>query len=106
MEERVEPGADHDSLGQPGGKATADSGQNHCQSRGDAAEVLLVVTKHCKLKTHMYYFPSTKLQLTITNLSITPIPSICRWFKSYFQQDKRVNKTISKGKRVIYPPLL
>lgn len=41
MEEHVEPGADHLSLGWPGKETTADVGKNQRESRRDAAEVQL-----------------------------------------------------------------
>lgn len=46
MEECVEPGADHYSLGQPEDETTAERGQDQRQSRRDAGEVQLHVTKH------------------------------------------------------------
>lgn len=46
MEEHVEPGADHYSLGRPGEQTTADCGQDQRQSRRNAGEVELFVIRH------------------------------------------------------------
>lgn len=45
VEERVEQGADHHALGRLGQEAVADGGQDQRQSRGDAAEVPLCLTR-------------------------------------------------------------
>lgn len=48
MEKRVEPGAEHHSLGWPGEETTLDCGQDQHESRGHAEEVHYITVQQTK----------------------------------------------------------
>ncbi len=90
MEERVEPGANHHALGQPGEKTTADCGQDQRQSRRDAGEVELYDTRQQCCKKYSDLLKEQYLNVKIHKVK----PHYITTFRNIIQ--KKVYKSIKK----------